>query len=238
MTTPHIEAADGAFAKAVLMPGDPKRARHIATTLMDDAELVTAVRGIEGFTGTYKGKPVSVMASGMGMPSASIYATELFRFYGVEAIIRVGTSGAVNPDLKLGDIVVAVGASTDSNMNRMRFDGSDFAAIASFDLLRLADQVIRANDLRATFGNIFSSDAFYGVRPGFLERMAKLQIQAVEMEAAGLYGVAAEEGAEALTIVTVSDLMYTEAAFSSDERETAVDTMSCIALDVAVARDS
>ncbi|MFV1990725.1 MAG: purine-nucleoside phosphorylase, partial [Acidimicrobiales bacterium] len=170
MTTPHIEARDGAFARTVLMPGDPKRARHIATTLMDDAELVTAVRGIEGFTGSYQGKPVSVMASGMGIPSASIYATELFRFYGVEAIIRVGTSGAINPDLKLGDIVVGVGASTDSNVNRLRLDGSDFAALASFDLLRLADQMIRDSGLTAVFGNIFSSDSFYGERPGFLER--------------------------------------------------------------------
>lgn len=236
MTTPHIEAPDGAFAKTVLMPGDPKRARHIATNLMESAELVTAVRGIEGYTGTFDGKPVSVLASGMGMPSASIYATELYRFYGVEAIIRVGTSGAVNPSLKLGDVVVAVGASTDSNMNRFRLDGSDFAAIASFDLLRHTDRIATAKGQEVVFGAVFSSDSFYGERDGFFERLVKMQIQAVEMEAAGLYGVAAEEGGEALAIVTVSDIIGAENNFTPEQRETAVDAMITLALEVAVSR--
>ncbi len=235
MTTPHISAAPGDFAPVCLMPGDPRRARHIAETLLDDARLVTDVRSMEGFTGTYAGQPVSVMAHGMGIPSCSIYATELVRSFGVERLIRIGSCGALRADLPLRSVVVALAASTDSNVNRIRFAGYDLAAMADFGLARAAVDAAAALGVPVEVGSVFTSDLFYAPDPTVNERAAALGALAVEMEAAGLYGVAAETGARALTLLTVSDDMTTGEHLSPAERQTSFDAMVRVALATAVA---
>jgi len=235
MTTPHINAADGAFAKTVLMPGDPLRAKYIAENFLEDAVQVTDVRNMLGFTGTYKGKRVSVMGSGMGIPSCSIYATELIREYGVKNIIRVGSCGAVSKEIKVRDVIIGLGASTDSKVNRARFKGHDFAAIASYQLLEKAVNAARTLGIQARVGNIFSADLFYTPEPEMFDTLEKYNILGVEMEAAGLYGVAAEEGANALCILTVSDHIRTGEKTTSDERQTSFNDMLIIALDSVVA---
>jgi purine-nucleoside phosphorylase len=234
MTTPHINAADNAFAETVLMPGDPLRAKYIADNFLDGAVQVTDVRNMLGFTGSYKGKPVSVMGSGMGIPSCSIYATELIREYGVKNIIRVGSCGAVLPEIKVRDIIIAMGASTDSKVNRSRFAGHDFAAIASYSLLEKAVNSARKHHVDARIGNIFSADLFYTPQPELFDLMEKHNILGVEMEAAGLYGVAAQEGANALCILTVSDHIRSGEQLSSDERQNSFNEMVSVALDAVV----
>ena len=234
MPTPHINANPGDFAETVLLPGDPLRAKHIAESFLDDARLVTDVRNMLGFTGTYKGRRVSVMGSGMGIPSASIYATELIKDYGVENIIRVGTCGAVSSDIEVLDVIIGMGASTDSNVNRMRFNGHDFAAICDYGLLRRAVDTAAARGIGIKVGNIYSADLFYTPQPEMFDLMEKLNILGVDMEAAGLYGVAAEFGAKALTILTVSDHIRTGVKTTSEERQTQFNAMVEIALDVAV----
>lgn len=236
MTTPHINAADGAFAETVLMPGDPLRAKYIAENFLEDAVQVTDVRNMLGFTGSYKGKAVSVMGSGMGIPSCSIYATELIREYGVKNIIRVGSCGAVKTDIKLRDVIIAMGASTDSKVNRSRFGGHDFAAIASYELLEKAVASAKKHGIKARVGNIFSADLFYTPEPEMFDTMEKYNILAVEMEAAGLYGVAAAEGANALCILTVSDHIRSGQQTSSDERQNSFNEMLIIALDSIVSK--
>lgn len=222
MATPHINAEVGDFAPAVLMPGDPKRARRIAELLMDDARLVSDVRGIEAFTGTVNGKPLSVMASGMGMPSAVIYATELYSVFGVERIIRVGTAGGIPEHVRVGDVVVAVGAHAQSSMNQHRLPGVQFSAVASHNLAAAA--VAAGADLDATIhvGTVYCADHFYLPWPdGQLQAMAKYNVLAVEMESAGLYGAAAEFGREALTVLTISDHLQDHTGdMSAQERET------------------
>jgi purine-nucleoside phosphorylase len=235
MATPHINAADGAFAETVLMPGDPLRAKYIAENFLEDAVQITDVRNMLGFTGTYKGKRLSVMGSGMGIPSCSIYATELFREYGVQNIIRVGSCGAVSRDIKIRDVIIGMGASTDSKANRIRFAGHDFAAIASYSLLEKAVNASKKLGINARIGNIFSADTFYTPEPAVFDTLEKYNILGVEMEAAGLYGVAAEEGKNALCILTVSDHIRTGEKTSSDERQTSFNEMLIIALDAAVA---
>ncbi len=205
MATKHMNAAPGDFAETVLMPGDPLRAQYIAETYLDDARRVTDVRNMWGFTGEYKGRAVSVMAHGMGIPSASIYCTELITEYDVKRVIRVGSCGTSHPDVKLRDIVIAMGASTDSNCNRMRFGGYDLAALASFDLVEKAVRAASAAEVRYHVGNIFSADLFYTPDPDMFETMAKYNVYGIEMEAAGIFPIAAEHGAEALAICTVSD---------------------------------
>lgn len=217
------------------MPGDPRRARHIAETFLDDARLVTDVRSMEGFTGTHGGHPVSVMAHGMGVPSVSIYATELVRHYGVRSMIRIGSCGSLRADVGLRRVVVALGASTDSRVNRIRFDGHDLAAVADFDLARAAVDAATALDVDVTVGTVLTSDLFYAPDPSINDRAAALGMVAVEMEAAGLYGVAAEHGARALTLLTVSDHLVTDEHLSPDERQTSFDDMVRVALDTAVA---
>ena len=187
-----------------------------------------------GFTGTYKGKRVSVMGSGMGIPSCSIYATELIKEYGVKNIIRVGSCGSVNKDIKLLDIVIGMGASTDSKVNRTRFNNHDFSAIASYDLLEKAVNSARKHGIQARVGNIFSADLFYSPEEGVFDMLEKYNILGVEMEAAGLYGVAAEHGANALCILTVSDHIRTGEQTTSDERQTSFNEMMLIALDSIV----
>ena len=231
MATAHIEANNGDFAKTVLMPGDPLRAKYIAENFLDDAKCVTRVRNMFGYTGTYKGKPVSVMGSGMGVPSISIYATELYKDYGVENIIRIGSCGAVRDDIKIRDIVIGMSASTDSNVNRSRFNGYDFAATADFDLLHKVVKTAEKTNKNVRVGNIFTADLFYTPQPEMFALMEKYGILAVEMEAAGLYGVAAEYGKKALTVLTVSDHIKTGEQTTADERETTFKDMMELTLD-------
>lgn len=222
MPTPHISAARGDFAPAVLLPGDPRRAQRIAELLMPDARLVTDVRGMLGFTGTVNGRPLSVMGSGMGQPSATIYATELFREYDVERIIRVGTAGGIAPQVKVGDVLVAIGAHTDSQMNQLRIPGVHFSAVASYRLAHAAVAAAPAagiTDLHV--GTVISRDHFYLAVPGQVDLLSSYGVLGVEMEAAALYGVAAEHGREALTVLTVSDhLLDGSSDMTAEERET------------------
>lgn len=234
MTTKHMNAERGAFAKTVLMPGDPLRARYIAETYLDDAERVTDVRNMWGFTGRYEGQPVSVMAHGMGIPSASIYVTELIESYGVKRVLRVGSCGTSHPDVRLRDLVIAQGASTDSNVNRMRFGGYDLAALASFELVQKAVAVAGEKKIRYHVGNVFSADLFYTPDPDMFETMAKYNVYGVEMEAAGIFTIAAEHDVEALAICTVSDDIRSGDALTSDERATTFDEMIEVALATAV----
>ena len=238
MATPHINAPDGAFADVVLMPGDPLRAKYIAETFLDNAHQVTDVRGMLGFTGSYRGRPVSVMGHGMGIPSCSIYTKELITEYGVTRIIRVGSCGAVRDDVKLRDVVIGLGASTDSRVNRLRFKDHDFAALADFDLVRHAHQAARTLGIAVKVGNIFSADLFYSPDPDMFTVMKKYGIVGVEMEAAGIYGVAAEFGARALTICTVSDHILRGEQTSSQERQSTFNEMIRIALEAILLDDA
>ncbi|MFI6434371.1 purine-nucleoside phosphorylase [Streptomyces sp. NPDC050759] len=228
MVTPHISAAPGDFAPDVLMPGDPRRARRIAETVLQDARLVTDVRGIEGYTGTYRGVPLSVLASGMGMPSVTIYATELFRFYGVRSIARVGTAGGIPASVGLRDVVVATAAHTDSAMGSRRIDGVHLSHAASF---RLAAAAARAagTGQHIHVGPVFTTDHFYLERPALFERLEAHGTLAVEMEAAGLYATAAAEGGHALAVLTVSDHVRHPEALTPAERETDFDRAVTIA---------
>jgi len=235
MATKHMNAAPGDFADTVLMPGDPLRAQYIAETYLDKARRVTDVRNMWGFTGEYKGQSVSVMSHGMGIPSVSIYCTELITAYDVKRVIRVGSCGTSHPDVELRDIVIAMGACTDSNCNRMRCGGYDYAALASFDLVQKAVAAARAADVRYHVGNIFSADLFYTPDPGMFETMAKYNVFGLEMEAAGIFPIAAENGAQALAICTVSDDLVSGAALTTDERATTFDEMILVGLETAVA---
>jgi purine-nucleoside phosphorylase len=234
MATKHMNAAPGDFADTVLMPGDPLRAQYIAETYFDNPRRVTDVRNMWGFTGEYRGAAISVMAHGMGIPSASIYCTELIVDYGVRRVIRVGSCGTSHPDVKLRDLIIAQGASTDSAVNRMRFGGYDYAALATFDLVRKAVAAADAQDVRYHVGNIFSADLFYTPDPDMFETMAKYNVYGIEMEAAGIYPIAAEHGAEALAICTVSDDIPSGNALSVEDRATTFDDMIRVALDTAI----
>lgn len=222
MATPHIAAEPGDFAPAVLMPGDPKRAERIAKLLMPDARLVTDVRGMLGFTGTVNGKPLSVMGSGMGQPSATIYATELFSQFGVERIIRVGTCGGIAPYVEVGDVVIALGAHTDSNMNQQRLPGLNYSAVASFELARAAVDAADGEQ-NVHVGMVLSNDHFYlsNPDPGWLPKLGQYGVLGVEMESAAMYGTAAEFGKQALTVLTVSDHLLDDSKnMTAEERET------------------
>ncbi|QYJ79687.1 purine-nucleoside phosphorylase [Shewanella acanthi] len=234
MATPHINAVEGAFAETVLFPGDPLRAKYIAETFLENVEQVTDVRNMLGFTGTYKGKRVSVMGSGMGIPSCSIYATELIKDYGVKNLIRVGTCGAISSDVKVRDVIIGMGACTDSQVNRLRFKGQDFAAIADYDLMSAVIDSAKAAGTKIRVGNVFSADLFYTPDPQMFDVMEKMGVLGVEMEAAGLYGVAHEFGARALCVVTVSDHIRTGEKTTSDERQTTFNDMITMTLDAVV----
>lgn len=225
MPTPHLAAPDGAFADTVLMPGDPLRARYIAETFLDGAEQVTSVRAMEGWTGTFAGRRISVQGSGMGVPSMSIYATELARHYGVRRIVRVGSCGAITTDVALRDVVVAAAAGTDSNVNRLRLQGRDLPAVADFGLLRAVVERAEAAGGPVRVGTVFTSDLFYEPNPEVFDLLRRYGFLAVEMEAAGLYGVAAEYGVAALAVCTVSDHLVTGEHLSIDERQQGFDTM-------------
>ncbi len=234
MATKHMNAAPGDFADTVLMPGDPLRAQYIAETYLDNPRRVSDVRNMWGFTGEYQGSRISVMAHGMGIPSASIYCTELIVDYEVKRIIRVGSCGTTHPDVKLRDLIIAQGASTDSAVNRMRFGGYDYAALATFELVRKAVAVAESHKVRYHVGNIFSADLFYTPDPDMFETMAKYNVYGIEMEAAGIYPIAAEHGAEALAICTVSDDIPSGNALSVEDRATTFDEMIKVALETAV----
>ena len=236
MATPHNSAAMGDFAKTVLMPGDPLRAKFIAETFLEDAKLVNNVRGIHGYTGTYKGVPVSVMASGMGIPSIGIYSYELYTQYGVENIMRIGSAGAISKKLKLRDVVAASGACTNSNFAHQYGLPGTFAPIADFKLLETAVQVARTMGVEMPVGNLLSSDTFYDASESTMQ-WAKMGVLAVEMEAAALYMTAAYLGKRALAICSISDSIVTGEELSAQDRQTAFTTMMEIALKTAVEMD-
>ena len=236
----HIGARPGEIAPTVLMPGDPLRAKWIAETFLDDAKCYNEVRGMYGYTGTWRGERVSVQGSGMGQPSLSIYANELFDEYDVGTIIRVGSCGALTPKLALRDLVIASGACTDSAMNRIAFEGLDYAPVADFRLLRAAYDASTTQETTGPavhVGLIFSSDSFYAARPELTQRMVDYGVLAVEMEASALYTLAAKYGRRALAICTVSDHIVTGEQTSSQEREQTFGTMVEIALTAAFSRD-
>lgn len=231
--TPHIVAKEGDFAKTVLMPGDPLRAKFIAETFLTDAVLVNNVRGVNGYTGYYNGKRVSVMASGMGIPSMGIYSYELFNFYDIDNIIRIGTAGSIHPDLKIRNVVLAMGACTDSNYGAQYELPGTFAPIASFELLRKAVKVIEEmGNIGYKVGNVVSSDVFYSDRQT-TAAWQKMGALAIEMESAALYMNAARAGKNALTICTISDSLVTGEVTTAEERQTSFDDMMKIALEIA-----
>ncbi|WP_320822228.1 purine-nucleoside phosphorylase [Reinekea sp.] len=234
MATPHIKAELGDFAETVLMPGDPLRAQHIAETFLSNVVRVNDVRNMFAFTGDYKGQRLSIMGSGMGIPSISIYAKELITELGVKNLIRVGTCGALADDIQLRDVIVAMGASTDSGVNRARLQGYDFSAIASYPLLEATVNAARQANIAVRVGNVFSADLFYTPVDGIMTTLAGMGILAVEMETAGLYGVAAEYGANALAVLTVSDHILRGEAASADERQNTFNDMIEITLNAAI----
>ena len=234
MATPHNSAAMGDFAKTVLMPGDPLRAKFIAETFLEEARLVNNVRGIHGYTGAYQGTPVSVMASGMGIPSIGIYAHELYTQYGVENILRIGSAGAISPKLKLRDVVAAQGACTNSHFARQYGLPGTFAPIADFTLLETAVAVARKLGVEMPVGNLLSSDTFYDASGSTL-KWGEMGVLAVEMEAAGLYLTAAHLGKRALALCSISDSLVTGEELTAQERQTSFTTMMRIALETAAA---
>jgi purine-nucleoside phosphorylase len=229
----HIEARAGEIARTILLPGDPLRAKFIAENYLTDAVQYNSVRNMLGYTGTYKGKPVSVQGTGMGIPSISIYANELFRDYGVKRAIRIGTAGAINAAVPLRGMVLALAASTDSGANNIRFNGRSFAPAADFALLKTAYDAARAKNISVDVGTIVSSDMFYTEDPDEWKMWARFGCLAVEMESAELYTLAAKYGAQALAILTISDSLVTGETTSSQERQSAFTQMMEVALETA-----
>ncbi len=230
--TPHIGAAEGAIAPVVLMPGDPLRAKMIAETYLESPVCYNQVRGMLGYTGTYHGKPVSVQGSGMGMPSIGIYSYELFHFYGVETIIRVGSAGALQDFLEIGDLVVAAGCSSFTKYLDQFGTPGAFAPLADFDLAAKAVETARRKGFRCIAGNVLSSDTFYDDDSQALEKWRKMGVLAVEMEAAALYANAARAGKKALAILTISDCPFKGTATTSEERQNSFTAMAETALEL------
>ena len=228
----HIGARPGDIAPSILLPGDPLRAKFIAETLLQDATCFNEVRGMLGFTGTYQGRRVSVMGTGMGVPSHSIYVNELISEYDVKTLIRVGTCGGLQPDLEIGDVVLAMAASTDSHINRLRFSGMDFAPVASFDLLLKAHEAAKAREASVRVGNILTSDTFYHDDPNSWKQWATFGVLVVEMETAVLYTLAAKFGVEALSVLTVTDNLISGARATSEQREKTFTQMIELALEI------
>ena len=229
----HIAAKQGDIANTILLPGDPLRAKFVAETFLENIVCYNEVRGMFGFTGTYKGKRVSVQGTGMGIPSISIYANELITEYGVQNLIRIGTCGAMQEDIHLKDVILAMSASTDSSMNKIRFNNMDFAPTACFSLLlRAYNNAVKA-DIPVKVGNIFSTDTFYGDNPEDWKHWAEFGVLAVEMEAAALYTLAAKYKVNALAILTVSDSLITHELSTAEERQKTFRKMIEIALETA-----
>ena len=231
--TPHNGAKEGDFAKTVLMPGDPLRAKYIADTYLENPRLVTSVRNMLGYTGTYKGKEISVMGGGMGIPSVGIYTYELFNFYGVDNIIRIGSAGALIDKLKLKDVVIGMGACTDSNYAAQYGLPGTFAPIADYGLLRRAVEVAEKQGTNVVVGNVLSSDAFYNANKNANDLWKSMGVLAVEMEAAALYMNAAKAGKNALCILSISDHIYSGEELSAEERQVGFGKMMEIALELA-----
>lgn len=229
----HIGAKPGQIAPTVLLPGDPLRARHFAETLLQDAVCYNEVRGMLGYTGRYGDKRVSIQGTGMGIPSISIYAHELVTEYGVKVLIRVGTCGALQPELKVGDVVLAMSASTNSHINRLRFGGMDYAPTASFSLLLRAYQAAQELGIPVRVGGILSSDTFHEDDPDWWKQWAAFGVLVVEMETAGLYTLAAKLKVEALSVLTVSDSLVTHERATAEQRERTFTPMAEIALRAA-----
>lgn len=235
--TPHIKATPEDFAKTVLMPGDPLRAKFIAESFLESPRLVNNVRGIQGYTGTYKGVPVSVMASGMGMPSMGIYSYELFNFFDVDNIIRIGSAGALDKNIKVRDIVLGMGACTNSDYQSQYNLPGTFAPVASYELLKIAAEECEKKGVKAHTGNILSSDTFYNADNTVNDKWARMGVLAVEMEAAALYMNAAYAKKNALAICTISDNIMTGEALDSDARQNSFTEMMEIALNTVLRLD-
>ena len=232
--TPHINATPDDFAKTVLMPGDPLRSKFIAENFLEGARLVNDVRGIQGYTGKYKGEPVSVMASGMGMPSIGIYSYELFNFFGVENIMRIGSAGGMSESVKLRDIIIGMGASTTTNFAVQYGLEGTFAPIADYEMMKIAIEEADKIGARYSVGNLLSSDIFYNANPDASKKWERLGILGVEMEAAALYMNAAYAGKRALAICTVSDHLLTGESLDSEARQSSFTEMMEIALNTAI----
>ena len=230
MSTPHIDAEPGAFAGTVLLPGDPLRARHIAECFLEGVVAVNTRRNMLGYTGNFRGMPVSVMGSGMGIASCAIYATELARVYGVRRIVRIGTCGGVG-DVAVGDVLLAQSASTDSRFNRLQFGGHDLAACADFELLAAVAGTAAKQGINVRVANVFSTDCFYGGDPDLVARLLQHRIVGVEMESAGLYGLAMREGIRALSVLTVSDHLQHAEHMPAEQREQGLSRMVGLVLD-------
>nr|AXS01246.1 Purine nucleoside phosphorylase [uncultured bacterium] len=230
----HIAAKAGEIAETILLPGDPLRAKFVAENFLQDAAQYTAIRNILGFTGTYKGKKVSVQGTGMGIPSISIYVNELFREYGVKRAIRIGTAGSINKDVKIRDMVLAISACTDSGANNIRFSGRNFTPTASFNLLKTAWEVAVSKGWQPKVGSVVSADMFYTEDPDDWKLWSKYGCLALEMECAELYTLAAKYGCEALGILTISDSLITGETTTAEERQTTFTKMMETALETAV----
>ena len=229
----HIGAKQGEIAETILSPGDPLRAKYIAETFLENAQMYNEVRNMFGYTGTYKGKPISVQGTGMGVPSISIYVNELINSYDVKTLIRVGTAGAIQKDVKVRDVILAMSASTDSQMNRLTFGGIDYAPTANFDLLRKAYDAGVAKGLQLKVGNVFTADHFYNDNSD-LEKWARYGILAVEMETAALYTLAAKFNRQALSVLTISDHIITGEETTAEERQTTFNEMIEVALEAVI----
>jgi len=230
----HIAAKNGEIADTVLLPGDPKRAKWIAENFLENAVCYTDIRGILGFTGTYKGKRISVQGTGMGIPSISIYITELMKDYGVKTLIRVGSAGSYQEEVKIRDIVVALSTSTDSNINNRRFKGASFAPTVNFDLLSKVLKTAEEKNIKIKAGNILTSDEFYNDDPTYFKKWAEFGVLAVEMETAALYTLASKYKAKALSILTISDSLVSPEITSSEEREKTFNEMIELALETVI----
>ena len=234
MATPHIGAEKGQIAETILLPGDPLRAKYIAETFLEDVVQYNNVRGMLGFTGTYKGKRISVQGTGMGIPSIGIYSHELISEFGVKNLIRIGTAGYYQEDLKLRDVVIAMSASTDSAINKLRFNGADYAPTANADMVFKAYEIAKEKGMNVKAGNVFTSDTFYGDDPEAWKKWAKFGVLCVEMETAQLYTTAAKLGAKALTLLTISDSFITSEVTTAEERQTTFNDMIVVALETAI----
>ena len=231
----HIAAKVGEIAETVLLPGDPKRAKWIAENYLDSVFCYTDIRGMLGFTGTYKGKRrISVQGTGMGIPSISIYTTELIKDYGVKNLIRVGTAGSYQKDIKVRDIVIPMSASTDSNINSRRFSGTNFSPTANFELFRIALKVAEEKNIKIKAGNVLTSDEFYNDNSDYYKKWSDFGVLAVEMETAGLYTLAAKYKVKALSILTISDSLVSPEITSAEEREKTFSEMIELALETAI----
>ena len=230
----HIGAKAGDIAETVLLPGDPKRAKWIAENYLENPFCYTDIRGMLGFTGTYKGKKVSIQGTGMGIPSISIYITELMKDYGVKNLIRVGSAGSYQKDVKVRDVIIAMSTSTDSNINNRRFNGANFSPTANFELFRIALKVAEEKKIKIKAGNVLTSDEFYNDNSDYYKKWADFGVLAVEMETAGLYTLAAKYKTRALSILTISDSLVSPEITSAEEREKTFSEMIELALETAI----